>query len=80
MTLKQYTISHDRNKCIGCGSCEIEAPQTWTLQTEDGLSSLKNGTKKNGTYVAVIDEYDYEANNRACTSCPVHAIKIDPKN
>ena len=77
MPLKYYKISHQRDQCIGCGSCVVEAPQTWTLDTEDGLSMCKGSKNKNGTYVKSIDEMDYEDNLRAAQSCPVGVIRVD---
>lgn len=77
MPLKLYTISHDREHCIGCGSCELEAPHTWTLQIEDGLSLLKNSKNKRGTWVGEIDEFDLEDNKRALSNCPMQIIRID---
>ena len=79
MPLKLYTISHDRSRCIGCGSCVAEAPQTWTLKTEDGLSMLKKGIDKKGTWVGEIDEFDYEDNFRAMKNCPMQIIRIVKK-
>lgn len=79
MALRMFTISHDRTGCIGCGSCELEAPQTWSLDNEEGLSLLKKGVNKNDTWVAVIDELDYEDNLRAAQNCPVNIIRIDKK-
>lgn len=79
MPLKFYTISHDREHCIGCGSCELEAPHTWTMDTGDGLSMLKKGRDKRGTWVGVIDEFDLADNKRALSNCPMQIIRIDKK-
>lgn len=76
MKLKLYTVIHDREGCIGCGSCELEAPQTWSMESQDGLSQLKDAREKNGIYLRQIDELDYEDNRRACASCPVQVIQI----
>ncbi len=74
--MKFYTVVHDRGDCIGCGSCEYEAPQTWELSPEDGLSRLKNGIPAGKCFKAEIDEMDLEANQRACENCPVRIISI----
>lgn len=74
--MKFYTIVHDRGDCIGCGSCEYEAPQTWELSSMDGLSQLKNGKQKGTCFQAEIDEMDLEDNQRACENCPVRIISI----
>ena len=35
-------IIHEREKCIGCGSCVALCPKFWEME-EDGKSSLKGG-------------------------------------
>lgn len=77
MGCKRFTICHDRDRCIGCGSCELEAPQTWGLSEEDGLSNLKEGKNKNGVHVSTIDEFDLEDNLRAEKNCPVNIIRVE---
>jgi ferredoxin len=79
MPSKLYTISHYRSGCIGCGACETEASQNWILDEEDGLSTLKQGKNKRGTWVATIDEFDYPDNLRAAQNCPVNVIRITGK-
>ncbi len=75
--MKYYRVTHDRGGCIGCGSCEYEAPQTWELSERDGLSLLKHG-KQEGRYTTVeIDEFDFEDNKRACDNCPVKVIAVE---
>ena len=78
--MKYYTITHDRDQCIGCGSCELEAPQTWELDEKDGLANLKDSELKGKMHVREIDELDYEDNKRACETCPMQIICIAEKN
>ena len=75
--MKFYRILHDRAQCIGCGSCEFEAPQTWELDSNDGLSNLKEGVFNGKCFTREIDEMDNEANMRACESCPMRIITIE---
>jgi len=77
--MKFFTITHEQGPCIGCGSCEYEAPQTWEMDPANGLSHLKNGTVK-GKYTTVeIDEMDLASNQRACENCPMRIISIQEK-
>lgn len=76
--MKFYRILHERYGCIGCGSCELEAPQTWELDSVDGLSNLKEGTFNGRVFTREIDEMDLADNKRACESCPMSIIKIEP--
>ncbi len=77
--MKFFTITHERAGCIGCGSCEYEAPQTWELDPTDGLSRLKGGVEKGKFTTVEIDEMDLAANQRACENCPVRIISIQEK-
>ncbi|MDP2690888.1 MAG: ferredoxin [bacterium] len=76
MKKKTYTVTHHRKKCISCGACELEAPQSWTLDTEDGLSMIEGALEKGQFFVGRILEDDLEDNKRAEQNCPVHIIKI----
>lgn len=75
--MKFYRILHERSSCIGCGSCEYEAPQTWELDPVEGLSNLKEGVLKGNYFTREIDETDYEDNKRACDSCPINIIRLE---
>ncbi len=78
MGVKKFKISHQRNKCIGCGSCAMYAPNTWTLNDEDGKADLKNAKQKGDEFmVAEVDIEFLEDNKNAANACPVNIIKID---
>ncbi len=78
MGMKKNIVSHQRNKCIGCGSCSLLASMNWKMNDEDGKSDLIGGeVKKNGTVVSVINEEDLEANREASEACPVQCIRIN---
>ena len=81
MGTKKITISHKRRDCIACGSCVQEAPQTWSMNEEDGLSDLKGGKQKGKDFVvAQIDEDDLGDNKKAADYCPVQIIRIQGYN
>lgn len=58
----------DRQKCIGCGSCMVLAPEAFELD-EQNISTVKE------TWVNVPDEKLLQATQ----GCPVQAITIHEK-
>lgn len=78
MGLKKITICHKRGDCIGCGSCALLAPDTWSMNQADGKSDLCDGAWKGKEFVvAQILEYELEENLQAADACPVKIIRID---
>jgi ferredoxin len=67
-------IIHDKNACIGCGTCAALCAKYWKM-ANDGKSQLI-GAKKVGNNeeleVAVI-----ECNQDAAEACPVNCIHIE---
>ncbi len=61
-----YEIKVDREKCIGCGSCEAICPKTFSMK--DGKAIAKKAT---------LEKIDCEEEAR--DSCPVGAISIKQK-
>ena len=72
---KKYTVTHYRQKCIGCGACVLEAPEQWRFDA-DGLSTLEGAEDKGQFWVGKISEEKFEENKRAEQNCPVHIIKV----
>ncbi len=68
-------IIHEREKCIGCGSCMALCPKYWEM-AEDGKSKILGSkvNQKSGNYELEID--NAECNQDAVDSCPVECIKI----
>jgi ferredoxin len=69
----EYKIIHDRNVCIGCGTCAATCQDFWDMN-KDGKSTLKNA-KKNGS------NFELQVNDLACNKdaagvCPVNCIHI----
>lgn len=68
-------IIHEREKCIGCGSCVAMCPKYWEM-ADDGKSNLL-GTEidsKSGNQELEIKKI--ECNQDAVDSCPVQCIHI----
>ncbi len=61
-----YGIKVDKNKCIGCGSCEAICPKTFVLK--DGKAVAKQ---------ASVEKISCE--EEAKDSCPVGAISVVKK-
>jgi len=59
----KYKIEHNREKCIGCGSCVSICPDNWKLE---GSKSKPIKTE--------LDEIG--CNKAAAEACPVGAIEI----
>jgi len=67
-------IIHEREKCIGCGSCVALCPKFWEM-AEDGKSTLKNAAKnEEGNYELEVKEAG--CNQEAADSCPVQIIHL----
>ncbi|MBZ9577901.1 ferredoxin [Patescibacteria group bacterium] len=68
-------IIHEREKCIGCGSCAAICPKYWEM-AEDGKAKLleAEATPQKGNYELEIKEI--ECNQEAADACPVECIHI----
>jgi ferredoxin len=73
-------ISQKRDNCIGCGACTSFAPNTWTMNGEDGKADLKEAVQKGDLMVAQIEEELLEGNKQAADVCPTQIIKISGYN
>ena len=67
--MAKYKIIHDRENCIGCGSCIALCPESWK-EGSDGKSDLIKG-KKNEQEIN-----DLACNMDAAKACPVNVIHI----
>ncbi len=70
------TITHLRDKCIGCGYCVEAAPEFWSMSNDDGKSNLANAKKKRDFYTIRIEDHAYDENKEAAAACPVNIIKL----
>ena len=62
--MAKYRIIHEREKCIGCGSCAAICPENWELKGE------KSRPKK-----TILEEIG--CNQEAADSCPVECIHVE---
>ncbi len=67
-------IIFERQKCIGCGSCQALCPKYWKL-AEDGKADLLGSTKKQGENHE-LEVTETGCNQDATDSCPVQCIHI----
>ena len=70
------TITHQREKCIGCNYCVEYAPARWAMSRIDGKSILLDSLSKKGFWSVRISEDEREANLKAAKACPVNIIKV----
>ncbi|MBD3330245.1 ferredoxin [Candidatus Peregrinibacteria bacterium] len=75
--MKEHRITHKKDKCIGCNSCVLIAPQNWQMNNKEGKAELIGAKKERHLRTAKIFECDLEANLTAEKTCPMQAIKID---
>lgn len=73
---KDMKIVHERDKCIGCGSCAAICPDFWEM-AEDGKSFLKNSTVNPQTGYPERSLGKIGCNEEAVNVCPVNCIKIE---
>ncbi len=68
-------IVHDKEKCIGCGSCVALCPKYWEM-AENGKANLLNSklSQKSGNFE--LEASKLECNQEAVDSCPVQCISI----
>ena len=63
-----------------CGACTSFAPNSWSMNGDDGKADLKDAVQEGDMMVAEIDEDDVEANKQAADACPVQIIKVSGHN
>jgi len=68
-------VTHEREKCIGCGTCVAVCPDFWTMDS-DGKSRLK-GSKDVGNGVFELEVDDPGCCKDAASACPVQIIKVE---
>jgi ferredoxin len=77
MGVNKKKITHQRAKCIGCGSCALYDNNRWSMDSEDGKANLKDAMQKGEYFVAEVDEHEVGQNKKAADACPMNIIKLD---
>jgi ferredoxin len=67
-------IIHEREKCIGCGSCAALCPKFFEM-ADDGKAKLIEG-RKNAEGNDELEVEDVECAQEAADACPVQIIHI----
>ncbi len=68
-------IKYTRDKCIGCGVCEMLAPHIWCMNRDDGKADLLDTDTLAHAYRDIFPE-EAKIVQEIASSCPVHAIQI----
>lgn len=68
-------IIHERQKCIGCGSCVALCPEYWEM-AEDGKANLLNSKTNPKSENQELEIEKIECNQEAADICPVQCIRI----
>ncbi len=77
MGTKKVSVSQQRARCIGCGSCALYSPNCWKINPADGKADLIGGVIKGNVVVAEIDAELYDENKKAADACPMQIIKLN---
>jgi len=67
-------IIHEREKCIGCGSCTALCPKFFEM-ADDGKAKLLN-SEKNAEGNDELEVDDVGCAQEAADACPVQCIRI----
>jgi ferredoxin len=67
-------IKLEREKCIGCGSCQAMCPKYFEL-IDDGKSHIKGSTEENG--IETLETNDLDSAETAAEACPAQCIHIE---
>jgi ferredoxin len=71
------SITHHRNKCIGCAICYEMMPNLWRMSTKDGKATLVNAILKNKVAVLSIGMHLTEESKKVALACPANIIKVN---
>jgi ferredoxin len=69
-------VTHQREKCIGCGYCEEIAPYRWEMSKVDGKSDLLESITKKNIQSSLLGDDEYTDMMRSASACPVKIIKV----
>jgi ferredoxin len=66
-------IKHDREICIGCGSCAAICPKYFEM-ADDGKAHVIGSTKQN---IEELEVEKIECAQAAAEACPVQCIHVE---
>jgi len=66
-------IKLEREKCIGCGSCQAICPKYFEL-IDDGKSHIKGSTETD--HIEELETSDLDSAESASEACPAQCIHI----
>lgn len=67
-------ITHEQEKCIGCGACAAICAERWEMN-DSGKSDIKGGKQVGKNQTIELDSMS--CNKEAAESCPVNCIHIE---
>lgn len=76
--MAKYRIEYERKACIGAGVCAAVAPEHWEMN-QDAKADLTESDQmpgKDGWFVKVVDESEFDQNKIAAEGCPAVVIHI----
>ena len=71
-----HKIIQYRNKCIGCGACYEQQPETWRMSRRDGKAILLHATQKKETFILNIQASAVAKTKDIANACPIKIIKV----
>lgn len=69
-------IIYYRNKCIGCGICCENQPDSWAMSKKDGKAVLLNAAKNKDLYILDVNDAATGTYQFLEKACPVKIIKL----
>jgi len=71
-----YRVLHEREPCIGCGSCAAVFPQAWSMAA-DGKATLAGAVPggREGFFELWVE--DARPHEEVAGLCPVSLIRVD---
>jgi ferredoxin len=73
--MAKLIIQHDREGCIGCGSCTAFCSEHFEM-SGDGKATLIEGKLVGKMFEKVVEESDAETAKTAASSCPASVIHV----
>ena len=68
-------IIHEKDKCIGCGSCVMICPKYWQMD-EQGKAHLIGSKLDKKTQIETLTIEKVGCNKQAINVCPVQCIHV----